>query len=374
MKVLIGTALGMGAGGVRTHIESLKHALSSKGIYTELVYPDCVKSWWKIAAALRALGSIDRARVELTKIRTNNVWMKVQDAIKREKFDLIHTHDVLLASWVELKLQMPVVLTVHGPLSREAIMLGKGSPTYLDYLKEIEQQAYRSVNAIIAVDSGQKDIIVSDYNIPPEKICVIHNAVDTDMFAPRSIKKTDETPFFLVPRRLVPKNGVRVAIEAFQFLRDTKVELWIAGDGPERAGLEKLVAENNLREKVRFLGSVDKKDMVFLMNASIGIIIPSVPVEGVIEATSIAALEGMSVGKPVFASNIGGLAEIIRDGDTGLLFEAGNYKALGILLRRALIDKESMESIGRNARQYVVNNYSLEVWVQKILRVYHHVA
>ncbi|MGI6605102.1 MAG: hypothetical protein ACOX2S_08755 [bacterium] len=76
MRVLIGTALGMGAGGVRSHIESLRHALFTKGIHTELVYPDSVTTWWKGIAALRALGSVDRARVELTKIRTNNVGKK----------------------------------------------------------------------------------------------------------------------------------------------------------------------------------------------------------------------------------------------------------------------------------------------------------
>lgn len=369
MRVLIGTALGMGAGGVRSHIESLRHALFTKGIHTELVYPDSVTTWWKGIAALRALGSVDRARVELTKIRTNNVGKKARKAISEGNFDLIHTHDILLANWAA-KLSIPVVLTVHGPLSREAVMLNKGTPAYFSYLKEMEQRAYRFARAIIAVDTGQKEIIISDYHVPPEKVSVIHNAVDTDLFAPQPPQEGGHKPFLFVPRRLVPKNGVHVAVEAFHFIEDLEVELWIAGDGSERLYLEKLVAELNLTSKVRFLGSVDRNDIVNLMNASIGIIVPSVPVEGVVEATSIAALEGMSMGKPVFASNIGGLAEIIKNNETGFLFEAGDAKALGMLLRHALIDTEWSRDIGRKAREYVIANHNLEVWIQQVIGVY----
>lgn len=249
-------------------------------------------------------------------------------------------------------------------------MLNKGTPAYFSYLKEMEQRAYRFARAIIAVDTGQKEIIISDYHVPPEKVSVIHNAVDTDLFAPQPPQEEGHKPFLFVPRRLVPKNGVHVAVEAFHFIEDLEVELWIAGDGSERLYLEKLVAELNLTSKVRFLGSVDRNDIVNLMNASIGIIVPSVPVEGVVEATSIAALEGMSMGKPVFASNIGGLAEIIKNNETGFLFEAGDAKALGMLLRHALIDTEWSRDIGRKAREYVIVNHNLEVWIQQVIGVY----
>lgn len=111
---------------------------------------------------------------------------------------------------------------------------------------------------------------------------------------------------------MVPKNGVHIAIEAMKYVK-ARVQLWIAGDGEERKNLERLVSTLGLEEKVKFLGFVDSKEMVSLMNQTRGIIIPSIPVSGVIEASSISALEGMSVGKPIIASNIGGLQEIIKD-------------------------------------------------------------
>lgn len=371
MRIIIGTAFGSGmkAGGLRSHIESLKYILSIKGIHSELVYPDNDSMSWKVKAVLCALGNMDRARVKLTKIRINNVGQKVQKITSMSNFDLIHTHDVLLANWAA-KLTIPVILTVHGPLYREAMMLGKGTHAYLSYLKEIELQAYQVASAIIAVDTGQKDIIISNYNIPPKKIRVIYNAVDVNLFAPQPSQERGHKPFFLVPRRLVSKNGVHVAVEAFRFIENKEVELWIAGDGPERSYLEKLVKKLGLTAKTRFLGSVDRNEIIKLMNASIGIIIPSVPVCGVVEATSIAALEGMSMGKPVFASNIGGLAEIIKNGETGFLFEAGDPNALGMLLQHALLDAEWSRTVGIRAREYVIANHSLEIWAQQIIEVY----
>jgi len=368
MKVLLGTCLGMTAGGVRSHLDSLRHALTLNDIHSELVCADNVSVLWKFEAALRALGSVDRARVELTKMRTGNAGEKARKAISQQNFDLLHTHDVHLANWAT-RLPIPTVLTVHGPASREALMLKKGTPAYLRYLRKVERQAYESARSIIAVDDGQKEIIVSDYQICPRKVTVIQNAVDTDFFMPIRCKSVGH-PFLFVPRRLVPKNGVQVAVKAFRLIADMDVELWIGGDGPERPYLEKLVGELDLTSKVRFLGVVDRNEIVRLMNSCRGVIIPSTPVKGVIEATSIAALEGMSMAKPVFASNVGGLGDIVRNDDTGFLVEAGDDMALGNLLRKALMDEERLRTVGKKAREHVVRNHSLKVWIEQVLGVY----
>lgn len=373
MKVLIATALGFGTGGVKSHIIALQKAIMACGIDIEVVVPDSQALWWKLLAALRAAGNIDRGRINLTQIRVDNVWRKIQSRLQRGNISLVHVHDVLLASRFEQHLNVPVVLTVHGPLSREAVMQGKGSKRFLSYLKNCEQGAYERANAIIAVDSGQRNIIIEEYRINPEKVHVIYNAVDTERFSPLSspMIRTD-VPYYLVPRRLVPKNGVHIAIEAMEYLRDVDVELWIAGDGPERLRLEEMVNTAQLK-RVRFLGSVDQNQMRALMDRALGIIVPSVPVEGVVEASSIAALEGMSMAKPVVASNIGGLAEIIRDGETGLLFEAGNAEALANHLKNLLKDESYRVEIGKRARAYVVQYHSLEVWVRNIIEVYQNV-
>lgn len=368
MNVLIGTALGFGTGGVKSHISALREAIRSNGIESEVIVPDNQTVWWKLFAALKAAGDIDRGRTYLTEIRVDNVWRKVQSRLQVGDISLVHAHDVLLASRFQNS-NLSVALTVHGPLSREAVMLGKGSKYFLSYLKRCEKVAYERATAIIAVDSGQRDIIIEDYRISPQKVHVILNAVDTDRFSPSPSCKTTKGPYYLVPRRLVPKNGVHIAIEAMRLLWDVDAELWIAGDGPERMRLEEMVKTARLK-RVRFLGSVDQNKMIALMDQALGIIVPSVPINGVVEASSIAALEGMSMAKPVVASNIGGLAEIITDGKTGVLFDAGNAEDLATQLRKLLEDEHYRLEIGRRARAYVIENHSLEIWARNIIEVY----
>lgn len=178
MRVLLATALGFGVGGVRSHVFTLKKALETKNHQVNIVYPPAVKTFTRLLIGMKALGNRDIARIELTRWRAQKVYNQLITQI--DSFDILHAQDALLPNYVSKDL--PLVLTIHGPLSREAMMSGKGSPRYLQYLKEQEAKAYEIATAIIAVDSGQKEIICEDYNINPEKVHVIYNAVDTDFF------------------------------------------------------------------------------------------------------------------------------------------------------------------------------------------------
>lgn len=368
MKVLLAATSSM-VGGVKSYIDGLKKGLEHKKYEARIVFPPEVTNLTKLMIGIKVVGNRDRGRKEL------NMWVqeKLYERIKSliNEVDIFHAQDALtVGCLIENYLNVPIVLTVHGPISREAEMLGKGSPEYLKYLKEQEREAYERASVIIAVDTVQKQIMCDDFGIKPEKIKVIYNGVDASFFVPSDDFKVSETnPYFLVPRRLVPKNGVQTAIEAMNYIKPN-IRLWIAGDGPERERLKKLAFELGIKDRVRFLGWVDKKKMVQLMNQASGIIVPSIPVNGVIEASSIAALEGMSVGKPVIASKIGGLREIIKDKETGFLFEAGNAKELAEIMEYIVHNPDTVKKIGENARNHVMENHSIDIWLEKVLEVY----
>lgn len=369
MNVVIGTSFGLLSGGVKSYTTTLKDTLESTGINSSIVKPVNVNRFQKLAVAIKVFGNRDKAKIEFAKLRIRNCASITYEVIKEKSVNLIHSQDVLYANAASY-FKLPLILTVHGPMSREARMLG-AKENYLSYLMKQEMSAYKNADHIIAVDTGQKDIIINDYNINPEKISVVLNSVDTKIFKPiNNAKNNLSKGFFLVPRRLVRKNGVHVAIEAFKNMQDLNLDLWIAGDGPEKINLENKAKELGLSDNIRFLGSVDQSEMVKLMNQSKGIIIPSVPVEGVIEASSISALEGMSVSKPVVASNIGGLAEIIKHNNTGLLFNEGDDKELAEMMRNLVTNDNKGERIGANARDYVINNHSTEVWIKKVAEIY----
>ncbi|BAU28092.1 glycosyltransferase involved in cell wall biosynthesis [Aneurinibacillus soli] len=374
MKILIGTALALGTGGVRSYVQTLENELVAKGHDVSVKQPDLLRFYHKIMARIKSLGNHNKVRQELMKANTSSSFTKTRKYMQTngENLELIHAQDVLYAASLR-EMHIPVVLTVHGPLLKEMEMASKLSQHVRSYIIEQERIAYEGAAHILAVDTGQKKIIVEEYNIDPEKITVLLNAVDTRLFTPLSLEEP-EVPFYLVPRRLVPKNGVGVAIKAFRHLQDERMELWIVGDGPDRSILEELVDHEGLTNKVRFIGSIEQAEMVTMMNQAEGIVIPSIPVNGVIEASSISALEGMSVGKPVIASNIGGLSEMITHMKNGCLFSAGDDSELAALIRKLHADRELRKLLGENALEYVRVNHSSTAWSEKIVKVYESVC
>lgn len=377
LNVVIASTWSMRApGGVPSHIEDLVKALAHGGHSSSFLNPSerFHSPLWK-AVALLIGRSVDRGRLWLVQKRLADLGRKINRVAVRDGPSLIHAHDVFAAR-VARATRLPVVLTVHGPLSREIRMLmGERSPRYLAYALDAELEAYALVERIIAVDSGQRDIMVREHGVDPRKIRVIYNAVDTELFAPSSMIFSERRSL-VIPRRLVKKNGVDIAIRAMALLKDAHLELQIAGDGPEGPHLRRLASQLHLSDRIRFLGPVRRRtEMASLVSQARAVIIPSVPVEGVVEATSIAALEAMSCGVPVFASRLGGLKEIISDGETGFLFEPGNWKELACLLDEKISTGllDDALAVGCAARDYVRQHHSLQVWIDRVIAVYKEV-
>jgi glycosyltransferase involved in cell wall biosynthesis len=100
------------------------------------------------------------------------------------------------------------------------------------------------------------------------------------------------------------------------------------------------------------------------------ILIPSITSHGVQEATSLAMLEGMACGKVVICSNIGGLREIIRNMETGILVNEKNPKEIAKIVEATLNDRSLMIKMANNAREYVSKNHSFLAHAQKVYHVY----
>jgi glycosyltransferase involved in cell wall biosynthesis len=251
--------------------------------------------------------------------------------------------------------------------------VGVDSPFYRE-IRRIEESAFASCARFIAVDRGQADILVDDFGVAREKISVIHNAVDCQEIHALSLGHSERglpEPYFVVPRRLVPKNGVHVAIEALKLLPDGIVHLAIAGDGPLAADLRRIAEQPGLFGRVRFLGSLTRKQLLPLMAHSAGVIVPSVPYEGVVEATSLSVIESFACGVPVIASNIGGLTELIRNESTGLLFPAGDVRSLASSMLR-LLQMPNSEKIRMctSARDAALATWDMTPWFIRTSEAY----
>ena len=154
--------------------------------------------------------------------------------------------------------------------------------------------------------------------------------------------------------RLVPVKGIDTLLRAFPLaLREQPdLTLDIAGDGPLRGELESLAADLGLGDSVRFLGRVDGVGAE--MEKAAAIVVPS---RG--EGFGMVALEAAERGRPVIASAVGGLPEIVADGRTGILVPSGDVPALAAAMVDLVRDLDRAAVIGRAARERALAEFSL---------------
>ena len=308
----------------------------------------------------------------------------IKSELKSTSYQAISCQDVVASSMCRriisaLELDIPILTTVHGDYANEIISAGyfKRGSDFEHWLINREVKGYLDSSMIIAVDNRLKDHVSFLWKDSSEKkpaINVMFNYLDIHEFRPvEKIKKSelreqfksirdDDMVIILCPRRLTAKNGVIYAAMMCNTLRDRnsnlKFQLIFAGEGEEKEKIEEYVLVNHLTSFVRMIGNVNHEHMTDLYGVSDIIIIPSVPSEGVIEATSLSVLEGMACGVPVIASNIGGLAELINHGDTGLLAEPKDINALAEGVLKLASQKEYYDHIRQNALAYVKKNHS----------------
>jgi glycogen(starch) synthase len=173
---------------------------------------------------------------------------------------------------------------------------------------------------------------------------LIPNAVDTD--AGGDPIEIDLPPrYFAGIGRLVDNKGFATLIEAFARAAENPalegVSLVIAGDGPEKSRLERLVADRGLSERVHLIGALPRRQVVTLLGRATALAVPST-----VEAFGIVILEGWRAGIPVLATNRGGPPEFVRDGDDGLLFDPGDASALARLLVEVAADPDRSARLG----------------------------
>ena len=181
---------------------------------------------------------------------------------------------------------------------------------------------------------------------------------------PPALARTPGVQRLIVPRRLFEKNGVEYFIRALPLLRARlPVEAVIVGDGPLRGTLEAIARELGVADAVRFLGARPNSEMPALLSSADAAVIPSL-----MEATSVAALEAMSCERPVAASAVGGLPEIV-DEDVGTLFRPADPADLAARVA-ALLERTDLEEAGRRARARVAERWSLRRLAKRHVEIY----
>jgi len=179
------------------------------------------------------------------------------------------------------------------------------------------------------------------------------------------------TPTIVFAGRLVPEKGVDALVRAFARVvpRIPGARLLLAGDGPERERIQELIDELKLSTHVALLGHLPAAEMERHFAAAWVQAVPS----RWAEPFGLTAVEAMMRGTAVVASASGGLAEIVRDSETGFLVQPDNVDALASALLKILGDRDMAERMGMNGREVALTHFSQATFVNNLLRLYEEI-
>lgn len=266
----------------------------------------------------------------------------------------------------------PLIIRLHTPslLHRRLNEL----PDSLDFrlLDIFEKLAVKRADVLTSPSRSMAELISPDWGLV--KIEVIPNPIDERIFFPSSEAGGDGRTVLYVGR-LEKRKGVDVLVEAFWRVVEEfpSARLLLVGsdtridDGKHSSFVDYLRTKlGDAGESVKFVGRVDREELVGYYQRSEICVIPSV----VFENFPYTCLEAMACGKPVVASDCGGIREMIEDGVNGLLVPPGDVVALSEALIRLLTDRSLSLEMGRRARERVERLYSRKAVVGKILEVY----
>lgn len=262
--------------------------------------------------------------------------------IRRARPDVVHAHWLLPAGMVALVLRrlfgIPYIVTAHAA----DVFRFRGAA-----FRRLKHAIVANAAVVSPVSVGTAEVL----GLPvSEASRVVPMGVDVDRIGAAVGEREPEPGRFLFVGRLVEKKGLDVLLRALADLDEGR--LVVVGDGPGRPQLEALGRDLGVAERVTFAGQQGQARVAQELRLAHALVVPSrVARDGDADGTPVVMGEGMAAGVPVIASRLGGLAEHIVSGETGLLVDPDDPTALREALRRALESPEEAAAWAEAARQ-----------------------
>ena len=283
---------------------------------------------------------------------------------RRRSYDVIHVHwplPLALFGWAAQRARpAPIVTTFYGVELRWV-------KSALKPLKRFIVWAARRSARVVAISSYTAAELRELVDVPVEVI-----PYTAALPAPESrSQKAAGVPTVLFVGRLVERKGVAHLIEAVARLRERPLRLVIVGDGPERPRLEALARSSGALDRVEFRGRVSDAELQRAYRDADVFVLPSVlDARGDTEGLGVVLLEAMNYGIPVIASRIGGIVDIVVEGETGLLVPPGDEAGLAAALDRVLGDPAFASRLGEAGRRRLAEQFSWDAIVSRLEAVY----
>ncbi len=290
-----------------------------------------------------------------------------------KKIDVVHVHwsswkTGLLAVFVAKIVGKPVMLGLAGDDVYTPADPGRRPGFFY-------MQAIKTADLLVTTSEDLKRRAI-EKNFPGNAVA-IPQGIDAKVFNPavsgRAVRERLgwlDNPLVMVAARLIERKGVSYAVDAFAHVskRIPETRLMIAGEGPERRRLERKVRSLGLSEAVAFLGIVPYREVpTYYAACDVFVHIPTY------EAMPHVIYEAMATGKPVVASRVGGITEVIEDGENGLLVEPRNHDQTADAIMKLIEDPGFARRIAHAALEKIERRYTWDIIAGRYLRLYRYI-
>jgi glycosyltransferase involved in cell wall biosynthesis len=281
--------------------------------------------------------------------------LRLTQFFRRERFDIVHTHldRPLIYGTVAARLARirRVIHTRHGQsddLSPRQRRLVRLVARWIDHFVCVSQ------------DAAQRTAV--DHGVPGHRIRTIWNGVDLAQFTPVPLDRAGPA---VTVARLIPEKDIGTLLQATALAarQDDQFRVEIAGDGPCRDELTQLARQMGIDQRVTFLGAVHQ--VPELLSRASMFILPS-RTEGI----ALAVLEAQARSLPVIATRVGGNAEIIADGENGLLVPAGDAHGLAQAILRLRGDEQLGRRLGQAGRSRMESQFDVQGMIGRYESLY----
>lgn len=297
-------------------------------------------------------------------------YFQLKKIIKKEKIDLLHAHVWNPAScrYALMLKKIPIITTEHDPFK-------------LNFIKDFfKKRTLKNIKKIVTVSKNNKKILETLYPDHKKKMMVIHNGIDTDWWKSQLLRLAEEdwtgikkhlfhakkdTLIITSIGELHERKGHKYLIEAMLEITQEfpNVKLVLIGEGKEKENLEKLIKKLDLKRNVVLAGR--QKDIPKLLKSSDIFCLPSKR-----EAFGLVNAEAMMAELPVVASEAGGIPEIVKTDETGIIVPPKNSKEIAKAIIKLIKNPETRKKMGHAGKERVLKKFDTKLMAKEYENLY----
>ena len=307
--------------------------------------------------------------------------LKVRELMSDLKFDVVHDNQCLGYGLLPMKsLNVPVIATIHHPITIDKRLAMAQARRPWEKFRLLRWYSFTwmqrlvstRLDRIVTVSHKSAQDIQSDFKVSKQRLRVVHNGVDANLFQPdpaiakrpRNLIAVDSGSSFM--------KGTHHLLEALRLLKgrgNGQVSLTLVGRNGPGSELGAMVRSYGLEDTVVFAGGVDRTRLVELYSAAAAAVVPSI-----YEGFGFPAVEAMACELPVITTRAGALPEVVgEDGLVGIQVPPADPEALAGAIDRILSNDQQRKSMGRAGRERVERCFSWRRAAEETVRVYQEV-